>query len=68
MRIGKSDWVLLGQGWVIYLVNGCAFKCRSICGQVWVYICKSRQVLMGQTDQMGIGDISSWWLCVCVQM
>ena len=38
------------------------------CGQVWAYMSKSGQNLMGQTDQVGMVDMSIGWRWVCMQV
>ena len=37
-------------------------------GQIWAEVGKGWQVWMGQTDRAGMGDISSSWVWVCVQV
>ena len=59
---------LIGWGWVIWLVGGCGYACRSRdeCGSVLAYMGKGGQVWMGHTDQAGMDD--SRWVWVCVQV
>ena len=37
-------------------------------GQIWSRVGKGGQVWMGQTDQVGMGDMASGWVWVCVQV
>ena len=63
--VSRSGWVrLISWGWVIYLAGGCAYACRfrDGCwefGHIWARVGKSGHVWMGQTDWVGMGDISS---------
>ena len=40
----------------------------SGCGQVWEAMGKGRQVWMGQTDWVGMGDMGSGWVRVGLQV
>ena len=45
-KVGRSGWVrLIGREWVIWLVGGCEYACRSRCGyeQVWADMGKAEQ-------------------------
>ena len=37
-------------------------------GQIWERVDKGGQVLMGQTDRAGMGDMDIEWVCLCVQV
>ena len=37
-------------------------------GHTWARVVKGGQVWMGQTDQVGMGDVPSGWEWVCVQV
>ena len=37
-------------------------------GQIWARVDKGGQVWMGRTDQVGMGDMDSGWVWVCVQV
>lgn len=54
---------MIGHEWVIYLVVGCgcAYISKGGSGQVWACMGKSGQVLMGDTDGAGMGNISEYW-------
>ena len=63
--MGQTD----AWGSVIWLVGRCRYMAglgMGGCGQVWVDMGKGGQVWMGQTDQAGMGDMGSWWVCVCM--
>ena len=67
----RSGWVrLIERGWAICLVGGCGYTCRSRgrCDWLWASLGKGGQVWMGQTDWVGIEDMSSGWVWVCVQV
>ena len=53
-----------------WVVGGCGYACRSRggCGQVWADMGKGGQERIGQTDRVGIGDMDSGWLWVCMQV
>ena len=53
-----------------WVVGGCGYACRSRggCGQVWADMGKGGQVWMGQTDQVGMGDMGDGCLWVCLQV
>ena len=37
-------------------------------GQIWARVSKGGQVLIGQTNQAGMGDVARGWVWVCLQV